>query len=725
MLNSIKTTLISAPGKIYNKAEGTIGSAKSKIGEFHKRAVAPKVTAAKKGMTGLKDQLKDKYHQLRGSTPSEAQHTDTAMSEVAEVPKKSFEKELGDLRTKLLGNTEGDLELLRRNIVALAGRSTDVGELAEALLLMDSFLGDQTLPPAKLQTFQTVIADLAFTDGNLQGQLENALALKGRSFASLHPQIQSTVEAGVSKKLFSEALKNLSEVSTEGLSRFVCKHHQVLSSDIQKDPYPLSNALEQNQHLAALDTDGFIALRKEFLNLAEEKALNPDLKKEVDEFLLGKIAKSLVKNFQYTLPKHLETVLNFPNHEGQGIATVDEALKKIKDELKDTDAQRSGLVRVSLAVLGRMNDIELKLLLVSSLKKEGVEVPPSIKQDVYSACNILEQRLPVLQKMSEREPILEAGKPVDDTLALMAKALIGDMKDMKDKVAQELGLSEGELNAHMAGATRAAEQANYPKGVQARLKKIMSDHYDALFECVKQNNESGLREIIAKALDTKGLSNPFSEDGKGILAFGEKPGELDLKLVAEPGQDPQLVFTIQAKAEEKQQGAEKLLKFPLKARKDVNSIKERLAEKAKNKENPKIKELALLQFAAEQGGEIDSNYDLESLKNTLINQEMQNILNQRLEYQPELEKETKLRFKEGLVELAKEPGDPNSPATDPVKKSPKSILKQAKNDAGEDELIYAEAKEQATQKVEADLKAYMEQNQASLQEDYAKRELKD
>ncbi len=720
MLNSIKTTLTSAPSRIYNKAAETVSSARSKIGEFHNRSVAPKVAAAKEGITGLKDQLKAKYNQLRGG-PSEAQNKNAAISEGAEAPKKSFEEEIGSLHAKLLGSPKGDLELLRRNIIALAGQSTDVGELSQALLLMDSFLGNQPLPPEKLQNFQAAIADLAFTGIDLQGQLENALALKGRSFSHLHPQIQAAVQIGMSEKLFSESLKGLSEVSNEGLSRFVCKHHQVLSSDIQKDPYPLSNALEQNKHLAALDTDGFIALRTEFLNLAEEKALSPDLKKIVDEFLFEKISKNLLKNFQYTLPENLARALTFADNQGKAIVTVDEALKGIKEEFKDTVVQKSGLVRVSLAVLRQMNDIELKLFIVHSLKEKGIEAPLSTKHDVYSACNILEQRLPFLRKLSERGPIPYEGKQVDDPLALMAKALIRDMQALKAKAAQELGLSEGEFSRHMAGVIRAAEQANYPKGVQERLKKIMSDHYDALFECVKQNNETGIREIFAKALDTKSLSNPFSEDGKGILAFGEKPGELDLKLVAEPGQDPQLVFTIQAKVDEKQQGAEKLLKFPLKARKDVNSIKESLAEKAEYKQNENIKELALLQFAAERGGEIDSSYDLESLKKTLINQETQNILNQRLEYQPELEKETKLRFKEGLVELAKEPGDPNSPAADPVEKSPKSILKQAKNDAGEDDLIYAEAKDQATQKVEAELKAYMEKNAELLQEEYAKK----
>ena len=353
-----------------------------------------------------------------------------------------------------------------------------------------------------------------------------------------------------------------------------------------------------------------------------------------------------------------------------------------------------------------MNDIELKLLLVHTLKEKGREAPPSIKQETYSACNALEKRLQFLQEMSKRGPIPYEGKQVDDPLALMAKALIGDIQDLKSKVAQGLALSESELSLHMAGVIRAAEQANYPKGVHERLKTIMSDHYDELFACVKQNHEPGIREIFAKALEAKGLSNPFSEDGKGRLALGERPGELDFKLVMEPGQDPQLIFTIQAKAEEKQQGAEKPLRLPLKGREDVNTIKERLVKEAEYKYNEKMQELALLQFAAERGGEIDSNYDLESLKKTLINQEMQNILNDRLEYQSEIQKET------------------NSPA-DTGEKSPKSILKPYENNAKTDELIYAEAKDQATQKVEAELKAYIEKNQASLQEDYTKKVLKD
>ncbi len=718
MLNSIKTTLTSAPSRIYNKAAETVSSARSKIGEFHNRSVAPKVAAAKEGITGLKDQLKAKYNQLRGG-PSEPQNKAVSINEGAEAPKKSFEEELGGLRAKLLGNPKGDLELLRRNIAALMGQSTDVGELAQALLLMDSFLGNQPLPPEKLQNFQTTIAHLPFTDANLQHKLENCLALKNRSFSNLHPQIQSTVQIGVSEKLFSESLKGLSEVSNEALSHFVCKHQQVLSDVIQKDPDPVKNALGQNKHLAGLDTDGFIALRTEFLNLAEEKAVNPGLKKKVEGFLFEKISTNLLKNFQYALPKHLENILNFPNHEGQGIATVDETLKGIKEEFKDTPVQKSGLVPVSLAILRQMNDIELKLFLFQRLTEKGVEVPPSIKHDVYSACNNLERRLPFLQKLSERGPIPYEGKQVEDPLALMAKALIGDMQALKAKAAQGLGLSEGEFSRHMAGIIRAAEQASYPEGVEARLKKIMSNHYDALFECVKENNESGIREIFAKALDTKSLSNPFSEDGKGKLALGKSPGELDFKLVVEPGQDPQLVFTIQAKAEEKQQGPEKLLQFPLKARKDVSTIKERLVEKTEYEYNSKMQELALLQLAAQAGKELKSSYDLENLKKTLINQETQNILNERLEYKPERQKETKLRFKEELIE---KPGVPDfSPAADPVEKSLKSILKPSKNNAEADDLIYAEAKEQATQKVEADLKAYMEKNAELIQQAYTKR----
>lgn len=712
MLNSIKTTLTSAPGRIYNKAAATVNSTRSKLGAFYNRSVDPRVTAAKEEIIGLKDQLKAKYNQLRGG-PSEAQNKNAAMS---------FEEALEGLRIKLSGNPKGDLDLLRRNITELAGQSTDVAELAQALLLMDSFLGNQSVAPEKLQNFQTTIANLSFTDANLQDQLENCLALKNRSFADLHPQIQSTVQIGVSKKLFSESLKGLSEVSNEALSRFVCKHQQVLSEGIQKDPYPVLNALEQNKHLAALDTDALISHRAEFLNLAEEKALNPDLKKRVDEIFLEKISKNLLKNFQYTMPENLAKALTFAQNEGQTIVNVDGALKGIKEEFKDTVVQKSGLLRVSLVVLRQMNDIELKLFLVHSLKEKGMEAPPSIKQEIYSACNALEKRLPFLQEMSQRGPIPYEGKQVDDPLALMAKALIGDMQALKSKVTQGLDLSESELSLHMAGVIRAAEQANYPKGVHERLKTIMSNHYDGLWECVKQQNEPGIREIVAKALEAKGLSNPFSEDGKGKLALGKSPGELDFKLVVEPGQDPQLVFTIQAQAEEKKQGAEQLLKFSLKARKEVNTIKERLVEKAEYKYNEKMQELALLQFAAERGGDIDSSYDLESLKKTLINQEMQSILNKQLEYQPELEKETKLRFKEELVE---KPGDPESPRADTVAIGSKSILKPYKNNAEADERIYAEAKDQATQKIETDLKAYIEKNQASLQEDYAKRVLND
>ncbi len=700
MLSSIKNTLTSAPGRIYNKAAETVNSAKTKVGEFHNRAVAPRVTAAKEGIVALKDQIKAKYHQRRGPTP-ESQNKDAAISGGIEAPTKSFEASRKDLYEKLYSDSLSSSEDLTKEITALAVSTKNVSELAEALVLLDSSLSSLSQGSKRLESFHKDLSALPFIKKDLKEQLENALALQQLSFNDFHPELKEAVENAMHKKFFPEMLEKLKQLEIKDLSSFLLSNKEILSYNIENDTYPLDDALSKNPKLSAADTDQLIYFRNEVLKGLEGNGSISVFKNAIDSKLLTNISSSIKKIFQDPLPSHLSEA--FSSQLKAEPKTYKAAIQLFQEYYNTND--NKGVYVDTDSVMRKLQSLNETLFEYNSFKAKNIEFPQRKINSLYAALGEIEEKIPALKQTSTRA--------IPDPITPFVKALLKDVDAAKIDIAQGLGMSTDQLLATVKSERQLKRQYMYHQLLNERLPQSKYRPDNAFIKLAENNDIEGLKKAWEKFFRQElgnSFKNPFSKDGEAPICFGSGLGELELKVLPREGQETALMveFTSKISLDETQENNILKINVPLryKAPNELEALKQPLVDKNKTKYDEKMQELALLQFAAERGRDIDSNYDLESLKKTLINQEMQSILNDRLEYQSEIQKET------------------NSPA-DRGEKSTKSILKPYKNNAKADDLIYAEAKDQATQKVEAELTAYIEKNQASLQEDYTKKVLKD
>lgn len=218
MLSSIKTTLTNATGKIYNKAAETVSSAKSKIGEFHNRAVAPKVTAAKEQLTSLKSQLSSKYSQLWPRFSKNESKTEDSKSTVgnrnAEVPTQpknwnctvgGVETEVEDLRSQFENKTLSTQELYDK-LTGLASRARDANQLGSVLNLLDDVLksdapGTGLQHLSSLEQLQTAIKDSHLKgDSTTLNHVKAYFSTQPKGFSVLDPVIQDALDKGLNQK---------------------------------------------------------------------------------------------------------------------------------------------------------------------------------------------------------------------------------------------------------------------------------------------------------------------------------------------------------------------------------------------------------------------------------------------------------------------------------------------------------------------------------------------
>lgn len=230
MLNSIKTTLTNAPSRIYNKAAATVNSAKSKIGEFHNRAVAPKVAGAKEQLTSLKTHLSSKYDQLWSRFSKNESRTEDSKSTVgnrnADVtpqveeqtsptqPKnwnctvRSVETDVEALRSQFESKTLSTQELYDK-LTGLAAEARDANQLGSVLNLVDDVLKSDA-PGTGLQHLNTLDQlKNAITASPLKGDSTTLNHVKHyfksqtsqtKNFSELEPSLQTALKEGLAQK---------------------------------------------------------------------------------------------------------------------------------------------------------------------------------------------------------------------------------------------------------------------------------------------------------------------------------------------------------------------------------------------------------------------------------------------------------------------------------------------------------------------------------------------
>lgn len=226
MLNSIKTTLTNAPSRIYNKAAATVNSAKSKIGEFHNRAVAPKVAGAKEQLTSLKTHLSSKYDQLwsrfsknesrtegakrtegrqENSPPPVENQTSPTQPKNWNCTVTSVKTGVEELRSQFESKTLSTQELYDK-LTGLAAEARDANQLGSVLNLMDDVLKSDA-PGAGLQhlssleQLQTAIKDSHLkADSTTSNHVKDYFKGQVKDFSDLDSRIKAALIEGLEQK---------------------------------------------------------------------------------------------------------------------------------------------------------------------------------------------------------------------------------------------------------------------------------------------------------------------------------------------------------------------------------------------------------------------------------------------------------------------------------------------------------------------------------------------
>ncbi len=222
MLNSIKTTLASAPGRIYNKAAETVSSAKTKVGEFHNRVIVPKMNDAKAQLDSLKGQLSSKYSQLwprfsknesrtQNFNSTVGSHEEEVSPQVEDQrpptqPKnfnctvRSFETDVEALRSRFESKTLSTQEMYEKLTNLTASEVKDAKQLGSVLNLMDDVLKSDA-SVHDLEKLQNAIKDSPLkADAYTLNHVKDYFRDQTKGFSGLEPGIQDALINGLSQK---------------------------------------------------------------------------------------------------------------------------------------------------------------------------------------------------------------------------------------------------------------------------------------------------------------------------------------------------------------------------------------------------------------------------------------------------------------------------------------------------------------------------------------------
>ncbi len=712
MLNSVKNAITSAPRRVCSGASNALKAAKEKVGAFHARTVKPRLDSLKNGFNETRSSLRSKYEQLRNpqSTPLE-NHTATTASP------KGFSEELAALRTQLEAPEDGP-ELMQA-MTRLAGKAQNMKDLGELVMLMDYILGDGKV--RDLKGFKETLLNLPFLKDEMDSIRENlghALSQKNHSYQGLNQQLRTLLDAMALESNFEKRiLKNLSTIDIKNLPAFILSKKDEFPPAF--NDYNFQNALERNKNLSSASILDLISTKSKFLEMANANGLNEAIKDTVDQSLMGVITKSMSKGFADPLPLNLKAHIETMNiKELQQNPSLQNTVKWITAQYTNSESQKTPILGSQLIAMGKLGDVQLALFQMTKFKELGFDTPKNITDNLLEQLGLIEKDLAFLKGVAETQsPLYRA-----DPLVPLAGALVKDIEAAKEEAAKGLDCTLDDLVVRAKNQLNIKQQASYRSNIGGFLEKVLKPRTKELSDLANDDNLEGIQELLSIVFKSKVegvFKNPFSEEGLSHISFGTNPGELELKLIKEEGKSPSLEFTVHLGLDDKQMpktaSLPVSLKTDIKEQKDLASIKASVIKNREAKAERQLKELALLQVAADNKKDIDSGYDLETLKNTLINKEMQAILDAKLNEKAEKDREPGLQFKDA-------PQGPTPKKVLPKDFEPKSILKEPKNEAGADEAIYQEALKAATEKVEADLKAYIKDNQESLNSDYLARE---
>lgn len=714
-MNSVKNAITSAPRRIYSGASNALNKAREKVGAFHARTVQPRLDSLKAGLDEARSSLKSKYEQFR--------HSKT------EPNSKPFKQEFAELEAKL--KDQDDHSGLTKDIILLAGKAKNMQDFAELILLLDYSLSDGK--PRDLTDFRGVFVKLPFLKDDIDGIRENlsrALSQKNHSYENLNPQLHKLLDEKLLKEsVVQEILKDLSELKDiKDLPNFIMQHKDAFPPGF--DPYYLQSALDTNKSRSQASINDLKSIREELLKKANAQGLNEAIKDTVDQSLMGAIKKSMQDTFGNPLPVNLKAHIETMNIKELSPDSRLSAIEKwIGSEYTNPDTKKNPSLASQLIVMGKLDELQLGSFQISQFKKLGLDIPKEIKDNLLEQLGHIETHMKVLKDVAQTKGIGETAFVASaDPLIPLASALFEDIQVLKEESARSLDCSLESLVSQAKNQLNIKQKASYTEDLKRLFKKhITSKTPQALLNFFDENNEDGIKKELTKIFNDKDnevLRNPFSEQGLSPISFGQQPGEFDLKLIKEDPQAPELDFIVHLGLDNNQVPKTASVRIPLKLniselnikeQKDLASIKASVIKNRESKAKEQLKELALLQVAADNKKDIDSDYDLETLKNTLINKEMQTILDAKLNEKAEKAREPGLQFENA-------PQGPKPKEVLPEDNSPKSILKQPKNKAGADNRIYQNALKAATAKVEADIKAYIEANKDSLIREYVRRE---